>query len=98
MNVIELYQKVSATGFIRREEAKILVDADIYDMMYGANKIRQRNKGNVVEFCSIVSARSGRCSNDCAFCAQSSSWKTKIKIENGSKDEDTRRYSTAKKV
>jgi biotin synthase len=79
MDVIELYQKVAATGFIRREEAKILIDADIYDMMYGANRIRQRNKGNVVEFCSIVNARSGRCTNDCSFCAQSSSWKTKIK-------------------
>lgn len=79
MDVIELYQKVAATGFIRREEAQTLIEADIYDLMYGANKIRHRHKGDTVEFCSIVNARSGRCSNDCSFCAQSSGWKTKIK-------------------
>ena len=79
MDIIELYQKVAATGFIRREEAETLIDADIYDLMYGANKIRERHRGDVVEFCSIVNARSGRCPNDCSFCAQSSRWGAKTK-------------------
>jgi len=79
MDIIELSRKVAATGFTGREEAEALIDADIYEVMFGANKIRQRYKGNRVQFCSIINARSGRCTNDCFFCAQSSHWKTNIK-------------------
>jgi len=36
-----------------------------------ANKIRQQFAGNGVDMCGLVSARSGMCSEDCKFCAQS---------------------------
>jgi len=36
-----------------------------------ANKIRQQFAGNRVDMCGLVSARSGMCSEDCKFCAQS---------------------------
>lgn len=49
---------------------------DIYDLLYIANRIRQGYCGDRIKFCSIVNAKSGRCSEDCKFCAQSIHYKT----------------------
>lgn len=40
--------------------------------------IRRRQKKNRVFLCSILNAKSGKCSQDCAFCAQSSFHQTQI--------------------
>ena len=42
----------------------------------GTDKIRDRFKGKDVKICSIVNAKSGRCVEDCSFCAQSSQFET----------------------
>jgi len=42
----------------------------------GTNRLRDRFKGNDVKICSIVNAKSGKCEEDCNFCAQSSQFKT----------------------
>lgn len=44
-----------------------------------ADKVRERWCGNAVDTCSIVNARSGRCSEDCKWCSQSAHHKTGIK-------------------
>ncbi len=36
-----------------------------------ANKVREECVGRRIELCGIVNAKSGRCSEDCKFCAQS---------------------------
>ncbi len=48
------------------------------DLIICAEKIRTQFKKEDVFTCSIINAKSGRCSQDCAFCAQSSHHKTKI--------------------
>ena len=61
------------------EETKILLDAEkdeIYFLMHAANTIRQRFCGNKIDLCSLINAKSGLCSEDCKFCAQSSRYKT----------------------
>ncbi|HUW30824.1 MAG TPA: biotin synthase BioB [Planctomycetota bacterium] len=49
-----------------------------FEMLHSANRIREHYKGNVVRLCSIVNARSGACSEDCRFCAQSARHNTGV--------------------
>jgi biotin synthase len=48
------------------------------DLLYWANKIRQKFFGNRIKVCSIVPGRIGGCDQDCAFCAQSARYNTHV--------------------
>jgi biotin synthase len=52
---------------------------EVYDLLCSANHIRDHYKGNRISLCAIINAKSGKCSENCAFCAQSSHHKSKIK-------------------
>ncbi|MCF8068217.1 MAG: biotin synthase BioB [Desulfobacterales bacterium] len=53
-------------------EMALLPEKNTPDLITCAQKIRQKFKGNKIFTCSIINAKSGLCSQDCAFCAQSS--------------------------
>jgi len=55
-----------------------LREDETIDLIMCANKVRQHFKQNKAVTCSITNAKSGCCSEDCAFCAQSSFHETEI--------------------
>lgn len=72
--ILHLTEKVLSGGDVDRDEAQLLgevSDENILFFMAAADRIRRRFDGGKVDLCAIVNARSGRCSEDCKYCAQS---------------------------
>ncbi|MGI6400576.1 MAG: biotin synthase BioB [Thermoguttaceae bacterium] len=63
-----------------REEALRLYDAPLEILAENADMIRQRFCGNDFDLCAIVNAKSGRCHENCKFCAQSSHYPTDCEV------------------
>ncbi len=47
-------------------------------LFQGADQLRREIHGDHFDLCSIINARSGKCSENCRFCAQSSRYQTEI--------------------
>ena len=62
-----------------KDALEISKQFDINDICDAADEIRQKWSGDTMDTCSIVNARSGRCSEDCKWCAQSRFHKTGCK-------------------
>ena len=64
------------------DEAMKLADIkgkeDILELCKCANKVRQFYCGIEVDLCTIMNAKSGRCTEDCKFCAQSAHYNTDV--------------------
>lgn len=59
------------------------LDADYIPwLMAGADRIRKTFRGQEIEVCAISNVRSGNCSEDCSFCAQSGHHKTAAPVYN----------------
>lgn len=74
-----LEERVLAGGKVEVSEAERLMELtgqDVYALFPSANRLARHFKGYEVELCGIVNAKSGRCPEDCAFCAQSACHET----------------------
>ena len=74
--------KVLNGGEVTRAEAERLInvsDDDTMLLLAMADKIRQKYNGNAVDCCAIINGRSGRCPENCKFCAQSAHYHTGVK-------------------
>lgn len=79
--ISDIAARVLAGSLLGRDEAGLLLErggADLHDILYWANRIRQKNFGDGVRICSIVPGRLGGCEQDCRFCAQSARYKTAV--------------------
>lgn len=62
---------IAGRRITRGDHPEQLLKADLPSLCKGADRIRRALCGDRFEFCTIINARSGRCGEDCRFCAQS---------------------------
>ena len=70
----ELTDRVLAGGAIDAAEGLRILQArgsELSCYMAGAHQIKEQALGDRIDLCSIINAKSGRCAENCAFCAQS---------------------------
>ena len=70
-DVQSLAQKVLDGYQVTREEALWLYEQPLKELSSWANKIREYFCSNGFDICTIINAKSGRCSENCRFCSQS---------------------------
>jgi biotin synthase len=80
-SISQLEEKVFRGEPIDAEEALWLVLFAEKEALYAAaNRIREHFCGNKIDLCTIMNARSGKCTEDCKWCSQSSYHKTDVKV------------------
>ena len=57
-----------------------LIGSDVFSLLPLSNRVRRHHCGQKIALCAITNAKSGRCPEDCAFCAQSISYDTGVEI------------------
>lgn len=74
--VSELKEKVLSGYQVTKDEAMQLWECDHDELCSSADEIRQHFCKNNFDICTIINGKSGKCSENCKFCAQSSFYHT----------------------
>jgi len=80
---LDISQKIINGKALQEHEAMSILSSSGSEMAYffaGAQKIRETFLGKNISLCSIINAKSGRCSENCSFCSQSSHYQTDAPI------------------
>ncbi|MEE9911365.1 MAG: biotin synthase BioB [Deltaproteobacteria bacterium] len=71
---------IKGTGISAAEALELFIEGsgNPYRVLAAATEIREHFKGKSIILCGITNAKSGKCSEDCKFCAQSSHYPTDV--------------------
>lgn len=79
LDIHELVDKIIAGERISREDnVSYLLDTPLQELQEGAQRLQEHFCGNHVDLCTIINARSGRCGENCRYCAQAACHKTGV--------------------
>ncbi len=78
--VQELKDKVLQGYQVSEEDILEIAEAPLEELMHCADEIRSFFCKDAFEFCSILSAKSGKCPEDCRYCAQSGHYPTDVAV------------------
>ncbi|MDU2372906.1 MAG: biotin synthase BioB [Peptoniphilus harei] len=79
MDINNLKEKIKNGYVITREEAIEVYNSDYDELTKAADELREYFCGNDFDVCTIINAKSGKCSENCKFCAQSGHYHTNVK-------------------
>lgn len=74
----KIKDKIISGEKITYNEALLLINAPLKELLKAADEIRKHFCSNIFDVCSIINAKSGKCSENCKFCAQSAHYQTNI--------------------
>ena len=78
-DIREIVQKIIDGERIERgDDLQIFITAPLEELQAGAHEIQTHYCGNHIDFCTIINGKSGRCGENCKYCAQSACHKTGI--------------------
>ena len=81
MNPLTLAQEIiDGRRITREDDLSFFLTCDLDELCEGANRIRKACIGDKVDLCSIINGRSGRCPEDCKYCAQSAHHHTSCEV------------------
>ena len=79
MDIIKLAKEIISGRRLKRgEDMSFFISEDLEKLCEAADLIRREICGDHIDLCSIINGRSGRCSENCRFCAQSAHHSTGI--------------------
>lgn len=74
----KLKEKILNGSLLEKSEILSLLTEPIVELSKAANEIRDFFCGNSFDICTIINGKSGRCPENCKYCAQSIHFKTDI--------------------
>jgi biotin synthase len=83
MDYWALAEQVTEGTNVTRSEAEKLIncpDSELLNLLTASDRVRRYFHGNKVKLCGIINAKSGRCSEDCCFCAQSAHYRANCRV------------------
>lgn len=81
MDPLTLAQEIiDGRRITREDDLSFFLTCGLKELCEGADRIRAYFIGDKVDLCSIINARSGRCPEDCKYCAQSAHHHTDCEV------------------
>lgn len=81
MNIAETTHHLLTGGTLTESQAiRMANDPDKEALYEAAHQVTRHFMGNKFDTCSIINAKSGNCSEDCKWCAQSGHHRTKVNL------------------
>lgn len=91
-SLIDAMELIRSGGNLDFDQALELASGTEPTALYeAADRLRKELHGDHFDLCSIINARSGKCSENCKFCAQSSRYQTEIETYDIISYEEVRR-------
>lgn len=89
MNMLTLAQEIiDGRRITRQDDLNAFLTCELNELCEGADRIRAHFVGDKVDLCSIINGRSGRCPEDCKYCAQSAHHHTDCEVYDFLPEED----------